>query len=160
MGVMRWIRVSDCESKRCVVSCRVFPSLSFPPSLSPLSLPPPSFSPFWLKPLWLKAIQARTELYSSVRLWVPKVCLLWICPLQPFSLLIQSSCCWFLDSGRGRSLVKITSSDPISVSTPVLPRTIPDVDTVTDSEYVVLALNSIDIHAVISFEEKRRYSDV
>ena len=22
MGVMRWIRISDCESKRCVVSCR------------------------------------------------------------------------------------------------------------------------------------------
>ena len=46
--------------------------------------------------------------------------------------------------GRGRLLVEITSSDPISVSTPVLPRTVPDVDTVTDSEYVVSALNSID----------------
>ena len=46
--------------------------------------------------------------------------------------------------GQGRSLVEVTSSDPISVSTPVLPRTVPDVDTVTDSEYVVSALNSID----------------
>ena len=46
--------------------------------------------------------------------------------------------------GRGGSFVEITSSDPISVSTPVLPRTVLDVDTVTDSEYVVSALNSID----------------
>ena len=30
------------------------------------------------------------------------------------------------------------------MSTPVLPSSVPDVDTVTDSEYVVSALNSID----------------
>ena len=46
--------------------------------------------------------------------------------------------------GRGSSLVEITSSDPISESTPAVPRTVPDADTVTDSDYVVSALNSID----------------
>ena len=46
--------------------------------------------------------------------------------------------------GRGRSLVEITSSDPIFESTPVVPKTVPDVDTVTDSDYVASALNSID----------------
>ena len=45
---------------------------------------------------------------------------------------------------RGRSPVEITSSDPISVSTPAVPRTVPDVDAVTDSDYVVSALFSID----------------
>ena len=45
---------------------------------------------------------------------------------------------------RGRSRVEITSSDPISESTPAVPRTVPDVDTVTDSDYVVSALNRID----------------
>ena len=61
---------------------------------------------------------------------------------------------------RGRSLVEITSSDPISVSTPVLPRTVPDVDTVTDSEYVVSALNSIDALLAHPRKRKRQYSDV
>ena len=35
---------------------------------------------------------------------------------------------------RGRLLVEITSSDPISESTPAVPRTVPDADTVTDSD--------------------------
>ena len=96
----------------------------------------------------LNAISVRTELYSSVRLGFRRfVC----CGFALRSLLAFSFSHPFVSSlilgevrERGRSLVEITSSDPISVSTQVLPRTAPDVDTVMDSEYVVSALNSID----------------
>ena len=44
----------------------------------------------------------------------------------------------------GRTLVEVTSSDPISETTPVVSGTAQDADTVLDSEYIAFVLNSID----------------
>ena len=84
-------------------------------------------------PFWLKAISVRTELYSFVRLGFPSfVC----CGFALCRLLAISFRHPFVGSlvpgelrGRARSRVEITSSDPISESTPAVPRTVLDVDT-------------------------------
>ena len=84
-------------------------------------------------PFWLKAISVRTELYSFVRLVFPRFvcCGFALCRLLAFSFRHPFVGCLIRGElrERGRSRVEITSSDPISESTPAVPRTVPDVDT-------------------------------
>ena len=136
------------------------PSLLLSPFFSPSfflfsPLSPPFFlflPPFFLiPPIWAQGHLGSDGTLQQCETVGSEGLFVWLCPFAAVFFLSFSFSRPFVGSlnpgegrGRGTSLVEITSSDPISVSTPVLPRTVPVGDTVTDSEYVASALNSID----------------
>ena len=84
-------------------------------------------------------------------------------PLVDFwPFLIQSSFCLFLDSWRSqetKSLLKITSSDPISITTPVAPTIVQDEE--EDIEELNLEEEArLNLAFLISGKEKKWCNDV